>query len=378
MEELGLYLHIPFCVKKCRYCDFLSFPASEESKKLYAAALIREIRGYREAARRYLVTSIFVGGGTPSVMPSQNLREIFRAVYESFEISADAEITMEMNPGTVNAGLLAFAAEHLNRVSLGVQSAVDTEAAYLGRIHRFEEVKETVEHLRKAGIRNINLDLMSGIPGQTVQSWEDSLRSVLELAPEHISAYSLIVEDGTPFGKLAEEGRLELPGEEEEREMYHLTGQLLSEYGYEHYEISNYARPGRRCRHNMRYWTGGSYLGFGLGASSFFENARWHNTEEFSEYLQHSFEPQSIVRELAHLDSKSRIEEFMFLGLRTSDGVTESAFRENFGMEMPELYGDILRRYLREGFLSEPDEGRYVLTERGVDVSSIVLADFLL
>ena len=235
MEEIGLYLHFPFCVKKCAYCDFLSFPTTEDVKKIYAASLIREIRGYTAAAKDCTVTSIFLGGGTPSIMPPSQLRDIFRALLDSFQIAADAEITMEMNPGTVNEGNLSVIFDYVNRVSLGVQSFQDNELSILGRIHNAEQAERSIELLQKSGVHNLNLDLMSGIPEQTLDSWRATLKSALKFRPEHISAYSLMVEEGTQFRKLQTVGRLPLPGEETEREMYRMTGELLSAAGLDQY-----------------------------------------------------------------------------------------------------------------------------------------------
>ena len=269
--SLGLYLHFPFCVKKCRYCDFLSFPGTMDAMRLYALAMIREMDACAKLARDRHVVSIFLGGGTPSVMPARLLREIMGALRRDFRVDPDAEITMEMNPGTLNAAVLSFAGDCVNRVSLGVQSFSDSELAMLGRIHTASDAERGFAMLRSVGIRNISLDLMSGIPGQTAESLGRSLQAAVRLQPEHISVYSLIVEEGTPFWDLREKGELPLPGEDEERAMYHMTKKILAECGYQRYEISNYARLGFSCRHNERYWRRGDYLGFGIGAASLFD-----------------------------------------------------------------------------------------------------------
>lgn len=377
MNEIGLYLHFPFCVKKCAYCDFLSFPAAEDVKHIYAAAMIREIRGYAHAARDSVVTSIFLGGGTPSIMPMRALREIFKALYDSFQIAPDAEITMEMNPGTVSEAVLSFVFDYIGRVSLGVQSAVDSELKMLGRIHSFADAERSVRLLRESGVRNLNLDLMSGIPDQTVESWKETLEAAVSLKPEHISAYSLSVEEHTEFRRLQKAGRLHLPDEESEREMYRLTKELLLQSGYEQYEFSNYAREGFRCRHNMRYWKRGDYLGFGLGASSLFRSSRWHNTRNLEHYFEHSADPGQLVREMEQLDKRAEIEETMFLGLRMSDGVSDAEFTEAFGLSYRELYGEVIGRHIADGLLAEEGD-RIFLTPRGVEISNVVLADYLL
>ena len=377
MREIGLYLHFPFCVRKCLYCDFLSAPSTEEVKKIYAAALIREIRGYREAAADCVVTSVFLGGGTPSIMPVMNMREVFRALYDSFRIAEDAEITMEVNPGTVNEANLSLIFDYVNRVSVGVESASDEELARLGRIHSFADAVRSIGLLRQSGVKNLNVDLMSGIPGQTTASWEKTLKEVTALQPEHISAYSLIVEDGTPFRDMQKAGKLSLPDEETERRMYALTRELLNDAGYRQYEFSNYAKPGYACRHNLRYWKRGEYLGLGLGASSLFGGSRWKNTEHLEKYFEDSADPGKLIREMEQLDKRAEIEEYMFLGLRMTDGISEEEFLSTFGVPVSDIYGEVIKRHIEDGTLEAAPCGRYRLTPRGIDVSNVVLADFL-
>ena len=374
--DCGLYLHFPFCVRKCRYCDFLSFPADEETKKLYASAMIREIRGYAMTLRGRKIDSIYLGGGTPSLMHEGALRDIFRALYDSFDISPSAEISMEMNPGTVNPRILSFVFDHISRVSLGVQSAVDSELAFLGRIHTRKDAEKSLQLLGGAGISNISMDLMAAIPGQTMESFQESLLFAVSWNPAHISCYSLIVEEGTDFYALKKSGRLSLPDEETEREMSYLAHDFLEHAGYHHYEISNYAKDGMRCRHNMRYWTRGDYIGFGIGAASLFEHTRWRNTRSLENYLACSSDPGKLVREIEQLDKRSEIEEYMFLGLRTSDGITEAGFRRSFGLELRDIYGDVISRLASDGLLLETGEG-IRLTMRGADVSNRVMAEFL-
>lgn len=378
MEEIGLYLHLPFCVKKCAYCDFLSFPAGEETKQLYAQALIREIRAYSHPAKGRCVKSIFLGGGTPSVMSPRDLRQIFEALRDSYYIAPDAEITMEMNPGTVNASNLAVVSSYVNRVSLGVQSANDAELKALGRIHTFRDAVRSVELLRDGGISNINLDLMLGIPLQSAASLRETLSAVLALSPEHISAYSLILEEGTEFARLAERGELPLPDEETERELFNLAREVLAASGYRQYEFSNYAKEGFSCRHNIRYWKRGEYLGFGIGAASLFEGRRWRNTRDADLYLKDSADPRFLVREMEQLSLRSEIEEHMFLGLRMTEGITAEEFEERFHVPLREIYGEILDRQIGEGVMATDGRGRYYLTERGIEVSNVVLADFLM
>lgn len=376
-NNLGIYIHIPFCVRKCNYCDFLSFPADDDTKRAYARALVREIRAYGETAADREVETVFIGGGTPSVMPADCLADIMKAVTSTFDVRPDAEITMEMNPGTGGEGLLNFLFSYVNRVSIGLQSADDAELQELGRIHTWQDFLSAYRMLRDAGMKNINVDLISAIPNQTGESWLRTLNCAADLKPEHISAYSLIVEEGTPFGKRKAEGSLNLPDEDLERRMYADTEETLALRGYHRYEISNYSLPGCECRHNVRYWTGGDYLGLGLGSSSLMDHVRWKNTSDPDEYLRSSANPQELLRNMESLSLKSQIEEFMFLGLRMTEGVTETEFRKRFDMDMNSLYGDVLEKLEYEEMITD-EGGRVKLTGRGVDVSNRVLAEFLL
>ena len=266
-DPLSLYLHIPFCVRKCRYCDFLSGPQDQETREAYVRSLIREIEEQSVCPRGTCVDTVFFGGGTPSVLTGGQVAGIMEALKGFFSIREDAEISMEMNPGTADAEkLLAFKRAGINRLSMGVQSMRDDELRTLGRIHTADQARQIYQMARDAGFRNINLDLMSALPGQKISDWEKTLLQTVNLGPEHISAYSLIIEEGTPFSHMQ---LPQLPTEEEDRAMYHLTKDLLGEYGYRRYEISNYARAGYACRHNCGYWTGHEYLGLGLGASSY-------------------------------------------------------------------------------------------------------------
>ena len=262
-KELELYVHIPFCVKKCAYCDFLSGPAGEAEKAAYTEALLREIENRKEAYSGYRISTVFLGGGTPSVLTGEDTALIFSSLRENFDISGEAEITMEVNPGTVTKDKAhAWRQCGINRLSIGLQSADDRELKMLGRIHTLENFRDTWELVRRAGFRNINIDLISAIPGQTEESWERTLRTAAELGPEHLSAYSLIIEEGTPFYERYGSGEKDLcggalpmlPDEDTERRIYQMTEAVLEEYGYHRYEISNYAKQGYECRHNLGYW----------------------------------------------------------------------------------------------------------------------------
>ena len=385
-ESLGIYLHFPFCVKKCSYCDFLSGPADSGTRKAYADALCREIYsfgreyGMRETLSRdgkIPVDTIFLGGGTPSVMDPEDLSRVMETVFRVFDVLPGVEISMEMNPGTFREEMLAFVKKYINRVSLGLQSADDRELQMLGRIHTYSEFESCYGTLRDAGISNINVDLMSAIPGQTLASWERSLDRVLRLRPEHMSCYSLIVEEGTPFYALYEDGRLDLPGEDEEREMYYLTKRLLETYGYHRYEISNYARPGFECRHNIRYWRRSPYVGFGIGAASLLDETRWSNTRDLQEYLSGSGSLRDIREDVQNLSISEQMEEFMFLGLRMMEGVSCVDFAKAFDCNLDSVFGEVCAHLISEGLLAREGD-RYKLTARGIDVSNSVLAEFLL
>lgn len=394
-------MHIPFCAKKCAYCDFLSFPGNMRMRREYTDKLLEEIRIQSSFVREYQVDTIFLGGGTPSVLDVSDITAIMGALKEHYDIAPDAEITIEVNPGTVKMeGLVAYREAGINRVSMGLQSADDTELRYLGRIHTYDEFLKSFQRVRMAGFTNVNVDLISAIPGQTPESWRNTLKKTAMLKPEHISAYSLIVEEGTPFydrygGHVEMESyemspeerrRLmalpDLPDEDTEREMYYMTRNCLAEQGYERYEISNYARPGFECRHNVGYWTGTGYLGLGLGASSYLEGCRFHNTSDFQSYVSAHFDDeaefcQALRQDMEQLSVKSKMEEFMFLGLRLTRGVSAEGFITRFGQSIRNVYGGVIDKLEREGLL-EHKNGYYHLTERGLDLSNYAMSLFLL
>lgn len=391
MKPLSLYLHFPFCVRKCRYCDFLSFPASEGQRQAYVDVLSKEIRLRGKDYRGYQVSTVFFGGGTPSLLSEGQMEMLMEAIRGSFLLAENAEISMECNPGTIgekgcrhdgaDAGdmskLSAFRRLGINRLSIGLQSTDDRELAMLGRIHTYEDFLQTWQAAREAAFENINIDLMSGIPGQTIASLQRSLERVLALRPEHLSVYSLIIEEGTEFYRLYGEdggaaGEPPLPDEDEERAMYRLTEKMLADAGYDHYEISNYALPGCECRHNLTYWRRGEYLGLGLGAASLVGERRLRNHHTLALYM----EDCCAAEEEEPVNLQGQMEETMFLGLRCMQGVSLEAFAKRFGRSMEDVYGDVIRRYIGLGML-EQKNGRLRLTEKGIDVSNWILADFL-
>ena len=370
---LELYVHIPFCVRKCQYCDFLSGPSDEETKDRYIEALLKEIRA-AEHTEDYEIVSVFIGGGTPSALKAEAIASIMRTLQEQFFFCEDAEVTIEANPGTVDLKKLTiYRNVGINRLSLGLQSTDAEELKLLGRIHSYEEFLKSYEWAREVGFSNINIDLMFAIPGQTGEAWRQHLYQVAELNPEHISAYSLIIEEGTPFA----EQNLDLPDEDTEYQMYEDTAEILERYGYRQYEISNYAKQGYMCRHNAGYWQRREYLGFGLGASSLYRGMRFSNTRRMQEYLKESRNPDQIRKDVTVLSRNERIEEFMFLGLRMTEGISEKKFEENFDVRLMDVYGDILQKYEETGFM-EHIETKWRLTRKGIHVSNHILADFLL
>lgn len=370
---LELYVHIPFCVRKCQYCDFLSGPSDEETKDRYIEALLKEIRA-AEHTENYEIVSVFIGGGTPSALKAEAIASIMRTLQEQFFFCEDAEVTIEANPGTVDLEKLTiYRNVGINRLSLGLQSTDAEELKLLGRIHSYEEFLKSYEWAREAGFSNINIDLMFAIPGQTGEAWRQHLYQVAELNPEHISAYSLIIEEGTPFA----EQNLDLPDEDTEYQMYEDTAEILERYGYRQYEISNYAKQGYMCRHNAGYWQRREYLGFGLGASSLYGGMRFSNTHQMQEYLKESRNSDQIRKDVTVLSRNEQIEEFMFLGLRMTEGISEKKFEENFDVRLMDVYGDILQKYEETGFM-EHIETKWRLTRKGIHVSNHILADFLL
>ena len=379
-QPISLYLHIPFCVKKCHYCDFLSFPGCSLSRQAeYVDAMIQEIHAYREAAEDYEVKTIFLGGGTPSLLEKELVERLFHELYSVWRAAPETEITIEANPGTLSREkLIGYHMIGINRLSLGLQSTIAQELATIGRIHNYEQFLANYYLAREAGFENINIDIMSALPGQTLISYGKTLERILKLQPEHISSYSLILEEGTDFWENAEIERA-LPSEQTERIMYHYTKKCLQNAGYERYEISNYAKPGYACLHNQVYWTGGEYLGLGLGAASYWKGARFSNTPDMEEYMENCSRARITEnrKEIVTATQKSRMEEYMFLGLRMIRGVSIREFERRFGIPMNRIYGTVIRSYIGQGLL-KIEQDRLMLTERGIDVSNSVMADFLL
>lgn len=403
MNELELYIHIPFCMKKCNYCDFLSAPADEKSQSAYMEGLKRELVFYGKRLKGRRISSIYIGGGTPSWLQQIYIRELMETVYASFFVEDDAEITIECNPGTLTRNKLeCYKNLGINRLSIGLQSANDEELKLLGRVHTYEQFLRNYELARECGFENISLDLMDSLPGHTVEKFYQTLTSVIRLKPEHISCYSLIIEKGTPFydwykfdvvklyaGMQTEE----LPMEDTSYQIGKMTQDVLAECGYFRYEISNYAKEGYACRHNIGYWQRKEYLGVGLGASSLLEEVRYSNIRGLRDYIEASLQIESrtvydeslkrtvfstnLHDNVSELSREAQMEEFMFLGFRMLEGIEKSRFYRKFGFPVSFIYKDVLPKLKQEGLITETPIRLYP-TEKGLDLNNYVAAQFLL
>lgn len=403
MNGLEIYIHIPFCVKKCDYCDFLSAPADLETKEKYVEALINEIKLNKNKMSEYVVDTVFIGGGTPSLLEENQISKIMSVLRDNCNMSENPEITIECNPGTITERKLwEYKKSGINRISFGLQSANDEELKSIGRIHNYAGFLESYNLARKCGFDNINVDLMSALPGQTLKSYEETLNKVVRLEPEHISAYSLIVEENTLMYDRVKKAQIKginiLPDEESERKMYYLTNNILRSNGYRKYEISNYSKPGKECKHNIGYWQRKEYLGFGIGAASLYKENRYNNISDINKYIEvltnnikensinnveNSSEVEnqvnilnSIVKNLQQLTERDRMEEFMFLGLRMMEGVSMEKFERYFGKPYMEVYGKVQKKMEDKRFLIN-DNGYVKLTEFGIDLSNYVMSEFL-
>lgn len=408
-KELEIYIHIPFCVRKCNYCDFLSFACDEDTQNRYIKALLKEIEWWgKNISKERNVISVFIGGGTPSILASAGMLKIMEALKKAFNISDDAEITIECNPGTLSEEKLrAYKSAGINRISMGLQSADDNELKMLGRIHTYEEFEKNYKMAEELGFDNISIDLISGIPGQKIENFEKTLRKVIRLKPKHISAYGLIIEPGTPMYDVYEEKNCDssylqsfmdeegdikaLPDEDEERNIYHRTIEILSSYGYHQYEISNYAMDGYESIHNAGYWIRREYLGLGLGASSMISNIRWKNTNEMKEYLDASLckdtlleisydylssEP-GIIREVEALDKENQMSEEMFLGLRMNKGVNVIAFSDKYMISPLDKWKEWINKMTEDGLLEITEDLYIRLTDSGRDLANYVMSEFV-
>lgn len=382
-NNLEVYVHIPFCVKKCAYCDFLSFDDKGNVKEEYVKALQNEIKASRSrnSLESVNVSSIFIGGGTPSSIDGKYIEQILEEIRNNYNVNDNAEITIECNPGTVDKHkAVQYKNIGINRVSMGLQSADDDALRKLGRIHTYEQFLNSYYHIRNSGIKNVNVDLMSGLPSQGLEKYVKSLEKVCKLNPEHISAYSLIIEEDTPFYEKYNENNgtalNELPDEELEREQYYNTKEILKSYGYNRYEISNYSKQGFECVHNCGYWSRIPYIGFGLGASSFINETRYRNTSDMKEYILNSSE-NTIKEDLQTLSIDEQQEEFMYLGLRMCKGISCAEFERQFKRNIFDVFGNVIEKYKNMEML-KCDGDIIRLTDKGIDVSNIIFSDFLI
>ena len=372
MENIGIYVHIPFCVRKCFYCDFTSYPNKLNKQKEYVQKLKDEIEQRSKKIKNYIDT-IYIGGGTPSIIESEYITEILNCIRENYKIKKSAEITIEVNPGTVTEDKLQeFKDAGINRLSIGLQSTKDELLEEIGRIHTYEDFLNTYNSAKKVGFKNINVDLMIGLPEQSLQDVEDSLKEIINLKPKHISAYSLILEENTKLEVLVKLGKLELPDEDLERQMYWKVKEVLGKNGYEHYEISNFAKKGYKSKHNYNCWKQHSYLGFGVAASSYYNNTRYSNTNDLEEYLKNPIKKE-IEEDQTLEDAKK---EYMLLGLRTIEGVNISEFKQKFGDNPVYLFRNELDKLVKEK-LVEIDLDNIKLTNKGLDLANLIWEEFV-
>lgn len=374
MKEISLYIHIPFCKQKCLYCDFPSYAGKEVLMDEYIDALNKEIL---QKGSNYIINSIFIGGGTPSYLKNYNLKSLLITL-NKLRLKNDLEFTVECNPGTLTEEKLKIMKEcKVNRLSIGLQSTKDSLLKNIGRIHNYEEFKENYFLARKIGFNNINIDLMFGLPNQTVEQWRESLQEIANLNPEHISAYSLIIEEGTYFYNLYEKDRLDLPSEEDERLMYLTTKEILNKYSYHQYEISNFAKYEKECFHNKVYWKCNEYLGLGVSSSSFIDEKRIKNIDNIKEYIERINKNEDILDEVHVNNINDDMEEFVFMGLRMIQGIDVNEFKRRFNRNIFDVYGDVIEKNIKEELLIYDSETLY-LSPRGIEISNYIMSDFII
>lgn len=374
MKEVALYIHVPFCKQKCLYCDFPSYASKDHLMDEYVEALVLDIKNN---CKKYKFKSLFIGGGTPSYLDENLLEKLMKAICE-LDFLEGAEKSIECNPGTLTKAKLEILKKYgMNRISMGLQTTKNHLLKSIGRIHSFEEFKENYYLARKVGFDNINVDLMFGLPNQTVQEWKDALEEITSINPEHISAYSLIIEEGTPFYTMNEKDLIKLPSENEEREMYECTRKILLSKGYGQYEISNYSKKGKECFHNEVYWRCEEYLGVGVSASSYIDKNRVKNIDDIKKYIEKVKNNESIVEEIINNSLEDEMEEFMFMGLRMVEGISEEEFYNRFNQDVEKVYGQVIDNNIKKELL-ERNGGRIYLTEKGIELSNLVMCEMLL
>lgn len=376
-KEIGVYIHVPFCKAKCSYCDFNSYSGKENMVKLYFDALKKEIALSAEALKGLSIKSVFIGGGTPSLVETEFIYEVLKELDKITSIDSEAEISIETNPGTLTYDkLYAYKNMGINRLSIGLQAADDELLLKLGRIHSTKEFYNNYELSLKAGFDNINVDLIFGIPGQTIENWTNTLNLCLRINPSHLSCYSLKIEEDTVFGKMLDAGKLEPVEDEMDREMYHETIRILGNIGYKHYEISNFARDGLECRHNLIYWNAEEYIGYGAGAHSYFTGVRYNNEYSVEKYIEKICKNQNIRENESYIDMNESMSEYMLLGLRLIDGVSLEKFRERFNQNIPDAFKESINMLSQKGLVMN-DRGIVKLTSKGLDLANEVFMEFV-
>lgn len=378
MKEIGIYIHIPFCIQKCYYCDFCSFDKLQNKQVEYVDALIKEIKNTHNKSE-LLIKTVYIGGGTPSILNANELKQVMEAIKTNFLLSKDCEITVEMNPGTVTKEKLQIYKDSgINRLSIGLQSTNDEILKELGRIHNYKQFEDIYEEARALGFNNINVDLMIGLPNQTIDDVSKSLKDIIQKNPEHISVYSLILEDDTKLKNLIEEGNLSLPDEDTERAMYWTVKNTLEKNGYNHYEISNFSKLGYESKHNTDCWNQKEYIGFGIAAHSYFNNIRYSNICDINEYVKNinskDFEKNVIIHEIQ--EKQDKMNEYMILGLRMIKGVNEQVFKEKFSKDINDVYKKSIEKLINLELISN-EKGIIKLTKKGIDFANIVWEEFV-
>ena len=375
LKPLGLYVHIPFCVKKCYYCDFNSFSCNEDVHEKYIDAVISEIEKLENYAQKYYLDTIFIGGGTPSILKEALIEKLCNKIKTSFYIDDDVEWTIECNPGAVNLSKFRTYKElGINRISMGVQSLDEDELKSIDRIHGLKEFMESYAAAKIAGFENINFDLIFSLPFQTEEKFRDTAQKIMLYKPTHISAYSLQLEEGTRLYEMQDE--LTFPDEDENRRMYESAKDIFGKNGYIQYEISNFSLPGFESKHNLKYWSQEEYLGLGLGASSYFENCRYDNPDKFDAYTEFAENKKVLHLEGKKLTEEEQMSEFMFMGLRKTKGVSDIDFRNRFSQSFFEIYSDIIEKHVKNGLLVKEDN-RVFLSSKGLDLANNVMCDFV-
>lgn len=374
MKEISLYIHIPFCAQKCFYCDFPSFSGKENLRKVYIDALIKELR---DRCSSYIIKTIFIGGGTPSYLEVGEIEKLLTAINE-LNLKETIEFTMECNPGTLNIDKLkVMKSGKVNRISFGLQSCEDDLLKKIGRIHTFNDFIDNYNLARQLGFSNINVDLMYGLPNQSVENWKSTLKKICYIKPDHISAYSLIIEEGTLFYSLYDKDKLILPTEDEEREMDYITKKILKENGYNQYEISNYSLEGKECKHNKVYWTLEEYIAVGTACSSYIDGYRLENINDIDQYIKKINLGEDVVINKHKNSIEDEIEEFVFMGLRMNKGINISRFKEKFNRSIDSIYKEVIEKNI-ERKLIKIDGNRMLLTTKGMELSNEVMSDFIL